>query len=192
MLTKRQRDILDASVAIAAEKGLTKLTIRNVAAAVGITEPAVYRHFSSKLDLLQAILEDLQATIQPHFSILSEMQHSEAQGLLNRFLRGLYGELDAKPAYAVFIFSEELFHLEPKLKGLLGFIIQENLTYVARLFEFLQQQKVCRDDIPAKQLAEVCLGVVRFEIAQWHLSGATYSLASRSSQTAETLSNLFS
>jgi len=69
--TDRQREFLEAAMSIVAADGISRLTIRNVAAAIGVTEPAVYRHFASKLALLTAMLEDLQAAIVPIFRKLA-------------------------------------------------------------------------------------------------------------------------
>jgi AcrR family transcriptional regulator len=47
-LTVRQKDILKAAIAIIANQGYEKLTIKNLATKIGVTEAALYRHFKSK------------------------------------------------------------------------------------------------------------------------------------------------
>ena len=41
MLTGRQQEIINAAMTIIVEQGTHKLTIRNVATSIGVTEPAV-------------------------------------------------------------------------------------------------------------------------------------------------------
>ena len=67
MLSPRQIEILEAAIQLTSESGIQKLTIRNVAAKIGVTEPALYRHFASKHELLVAILAYLQQQIAPNF-----------------------------------------------------------------------------------------------------------------------------
>ena len=44
-LTKRQNEIIDTALNLTASGGIQNLTIKNLADALGITEPAIYRHF---------------------------------------------------------------------------------------------------------------------------------------------------
>ena len=49
--------ILDAATELFSEQGFSETGIDEIGAAVGITGPAVYRHFSGKHDLLVAVIE---------------------------------------------------------------------------------------------------------------------------------------
>ena len=53
--TGRRQQILDAALAIADEKGLEAVTMRAVAARVGVTAMALYPHVASKDDLLDGL-----------------------------------------------------------------------------------------------------------------------------------------
>jgi AcrR family transcriptional regulator len=54
----RRGQILDAALAVFGEKGYEAGTMREIARRVGVTEPAIYRHYESK----EAILADIVAT----------------------------------------------------------------------------------------------------------------------------------
>ena len=45
-LSKRQKEIIGAAISLIAQNGIEGLTTKALAAAVGISEPALYRHFS--------------------------------------------------------------------------------------------------------------------------------------------------
>lgn len=62
--TNRQQEILDAAVRVIESRGFSGLTVRRVADEVGVSEPALYRHFSSKLALLECLLDDRKRHIQ--------------------------------------------------------------------------------------------------------------------------------
>ncbi len=193
MLTKRQRDFLEAAIQIVTDEGLSRLTIRNVAAAVGVTEPAVYRHFSNKLALLTALIEDLQEAILPHFKKLSSpAPSSNMEQLLRAFITGLFGELKNRPTYAVFFFSEEAFHADPQLKPLLQTMMQETLQVLTESFSNLQQQGLCRKDITDSSLAKITMGSIRLSIAWWHLGSSTPERSPELTELAEELINTLS
>lgn len=50
--------LVEAAIALASERGPEGLTLREVAARVGVTHPAAYRHFEDKTALLAALAED--------------------------------------------------------------------------------------------------------------------------------------
>jgi TetR/AcrR family acrAB operon transcriptional repressor len=68
-LTRTQ--ILDASLRLFSEKGFARTSVRDIAGAAGITDAAIYYHFSSKRDLFKALFEERGITLA-----LSELEHA--------------------------------------------------------------------------------------------------------------------
>ena len=60
MHTERQQEIIGNALDLINEKGIQGLTIKNLANRLGITEPAIYRHFENKIQILVAILDLLK------------------------------------------------------------------------------------------------------------------------------------
>ena len=54
---ERRSAIVQAAIRLFAEKGFQGATTRELAAAVGVTEPVLYQHFATKRDLYTAIIE---------------------------------------------------------------------------------------------------------------------------------------
>ena len=50
-LTTRQKQITQIALELIASGGIQNLTIKNIAAQLKITEPAIYRHFNSKAEI---------------------------------------------------------------------------------------------------------------------------------------------
>ncbi len=57
----RRAAILETAIRLFAERGFSGTTTRDLAAAVGVTEPVLYRHFPTKSALYEAILESKTA-----------------------------------------------------------------------------------------------------------------------------------
>jgi AcrR family transcriptional regulator len=53
----RRASIVDAAIHLFAEKGFRGTTTRELAAALGVTEPVLYQHFANKSDIYTAIIE---------------------------------------------------------------------------------------------------------------------------------------
>ncbi|MDY7026787.1 MAG: TetR/AcrR family transcriptional regulator [Spirochaetota bacterium] len=188
-LTDRQRDFLQAAIDIVSREGFSRLTIRNIAAAVGVTEPSVYRHFPNKLSLMTAMLEDLQSAIMPHFLTLRN-GGGESEQRFAQFLHNLFSELKQRPASAPFLFSEEIFHNEPQLRNKLKQVMNENMSVLTEAFESMQTEQVCRGDIRPQEMAFLTLASIRLAVTRWHLSEGTLRLKDLEDNLAATLNTL--
>ncbi|MFI7585282.1 TetR/AcrR family transcriptional regulator [Kocuria sp. M1N1S27] len=60
---QRREDLLATSATLFAERGFTGVSIDDIGAAVGVSGPAVYRHFPSKQAVLGAILLEVSADL---------------------------------------------------------------------------------------------------------------------------------
>jgi AcrR family transcriptional regulator len=54
---ERRNQLIDAALALFAEKGLDNTTIKDLAARVGVAQGLIYHYFASKEDLLVAVIE---------------------------------------------------------------------------------------------------------------------------------------
>ena len=85
-----RQQILDASLRLFSERGFARTTVRDIARQAGITDAAIYYHFESKQELLEALVEErgflnsLQnlARLQAD-APLKETLHWTARGAIN-------------------------------------------------------------------------------------------------------------
>jgi AcrR family transcriptional regulator len=55
---RTRKQILDASLLLFSKRGFARTTVRDIARKAGITDAAIYYHFQSKRDLLEALVEE--------------------------------------------------------------------------------------------------------------------------------------
>jgi AcrR family transcriptional regulator len=86
----RRAGILDTAERLFAEHGYDFVTVRDIAAAAGVTHPLIYYHWGSKRDLLAAVLERNQSRVRsltanltdPREAILSIIENYLEEGRL--------------------------------------------------------------------------------------------------------------
>ena len=54
--TKRQIEIIKSATILIGEKGIQNLTTKNLAEKMSFSEPALYRHFKNKTEILKSVL----------------------------------------------------------------------------------------------------------------------------------------
>jgi len=65
---ERRAAIIDAAVRLFSQRGFRGTTTRDLASAVGVTEPILYQHFATKRDLYRAIIESSCRAERPSYA----------------------------------------------------------------------------------------------------------------------------
>jgi len=104
--TPRQEEILDKALDLIRADGLAGLTMGKVAGLMGFSEPAVYRHFKTKQDLVLGIIRRLEiALLEPMQAIAARADHPAAERICDILLHHL--ELIAENnALPILLFAE--------------------------------------------------------------------------------------
>ena len=70
MYTERQQEIINKSIEIIATKGIQGLTIKNLSKEIGVSEPAIYRHFENGKSRMQAAIDGTMEVLPAIFSAI--------------------------------------------------------------------------------------------------------------------------
>lgn len=93
-----KKAILDAAVSLFVTKGFEQASLREVADAVGITKPSLYYHYSSKLDLLVAVINPLLDELRALADEVEAMPAPDAESrraVLRSYIRAMIRNRDA-------------------------------------------------------------------------------------------------
>lgn len=85
----RRRTLLDAAARLFAESGFNGVSIEDLGAAVGVSGPALYRHFSSKLAVLTALLVEISSELLEggREVVAEQTSESDARSRLEALIR---------------------------------------------------------------------------------------------------------
>ena len=174
-LTDRQKEIVTVSIEIIAEKGIQQLTMKNISKSMGISEPAIYRHFDDKMNILLTILSHFEKNSYLISSkIISNITSAIKQ--IESFFTNHFKQFAANPALAAVIFSEEIFQNDKRLAEQVTTIMQLNQNMIIKIIETGQQNNEIRKDIPKDQLSLIIMGALRLIVAKWRLSKYSFDL----------------
>ena len=168
-LTKRQTEIIEAATILIGKKGLKNLTTKRLAAEMGFSEPALYRHFNGKSALLKAILLFYKNVMKEG---LHEIINSKVNGLqkIHDMLNFQFNHFAKYPAVIMVIFSETSFQYDSVLSTVVADIMKQKRKIVKTMIRAGQEDGSIRNDIEALQLATVIMGSMRFTILRWRMA----------------------
>ena len=186
MITERQQEIIERALELINEMGIQGLTIKNLSKKIGITEPAIYRHFENKIQILIAMLDMLQKNSREIFSneILSE---AETFNKIEKLFFKHFQLFTQRPTMASIIFSEEIFRNEPLLEKKTSEVIEQNNQILINILREGQLKGEIRTDVDATHLALCLLGTLRLFVKKWQLSGYAFSLEQEGKRLVQSL-----
>ncbi len=187
--SKRQLEIIDASLDIIAVDGIQGLTIKNIAKAVSISEPAIYRHFKDKMEILVSILQYFRYEHQTFVKNLDMNNGSVLEKLHGFFIERLRF-FEKRPSFAVTVFSEEVFTNEEKLRSEVVFTMELVSGDMKELLKMGQDQNIFRKDIAVDSLIFVIMGSIRLLVKKWSLSNYEFSLVDEGSRILKDISKM--
>ncbi len=168
MQTERQTQIIEASIEIISKKGIQGLTIKNLSKKIGISEPAIYRHFDSKTEILLTILNNFKEMATFLGGLMKENSGSAADKIEFMFSK-IIAFFSETPSLISVIFSEEIFKNEDILKKKIVEIMDINEQIIEQIIRKGQESGDVRTDINYKNLALIVMGTLRFRVKRWDL-----------------------
>ncbi|MCF8379490.1 MAG: TetR/AcrR family transcriptional regulator [Bacteroidales bacterium] len=186
MQTERQKEIISVALNLISEKGIQGLTIKNLSKEIGISEPAIYRHFESKIDILIAILEFFKKNTELIFKAELSNEANAIKKLEHLFLNH-FATFSITPSMVSVIFSEEIFRNEPLLIEKISEVIATNDKILTSIILAGQNNSEIRSDIEAKNLSIIVMGSLRLFVKKWQFSNYSYNLLEEGTKFFDTV-----
>ncbi len=169
--TDRQIEIIEAATARIDKYGIQNLTIKTLAADINLSEPALYRHFKSKNDILLGLLNYFMIEMKVRIGRLSELEYAMAGAELKAIFNSQFQAFTDKPAVISVIFAESIFHFDRSLSNKVIEIMDLMHQYIKANIDKGQKTGQYSKLIDADTLTTIIIGGVRLTILRWKISG---------------------
>ncbi len=185
-LSKRQNEIVDAALHLTAVYGIQHLTLKNLSNQIGISEPALYRHFRSKSEIVSAMIERFESGCPLECgSALSGFSAVRA------FVSARLQQIDATPDLARVMFAEELFMADPDFSAKLMTMMHKHKSELALHFTEAIKAGELPSGIALDTLFRLVMGPIRLLVKQWGMTCEAFDLQKKGNELLDTLESLF-
>ncbi len=181
---ERREQVVAATLELLSETPIDQISTRQIARAVGLTQPALFRHFRSR----DAILREVVAAVRERFAALATElleQNRAPAARLRALAAGLCALVEENPGVPRLLFHDpggsEGASFQPPLAHLVS--MQESL--VAELLRELQRDGDVDEGVDAEEAARLFVALVQGVLLQWEASGRAAPLARRGAALVE-------
>ena len=175
----RQEQIVHAAMNLIASRGLKGLSMAALANRIGLVPSAIYRHFKSKDDIVDMILDFIQERLLTNIRLACE-EASEPTERLHRILKRHVETLRKNRAIPRIIFTEDVFAGNPKRKNRVYGIINGYLDGLNEIIREGQRKDQIRSDMDSKTVALMFLGMIQPGVILWFLSDGKFDIREHS------------
>ncbi len=175
----RQEQIIQAAMNLIASRGLKGLSMAALANRIGLVPSAIYRHFKSKNDIVDMILDFIQERLLTNIRITCK-ETSEPMERLQRILKRHVETLRKNRAIPRIIFTEDIFSGNPKRRTKVYRIVSGYLEDMNKIIQDGQEKRQIRSDMDSKTVALMFLGMIQPGAILWFLSDGKFDMSKQS------------
>jgi len=175
---ERPQELLDAALAVFAERGYRNARIDDVAEAAGVTKGAVYHHFANKEQLLSRAIEHYLATAFGDLDALLRGEGGPASVRIRMLLRRGFGSADPKRRRVLALLLQDLRHDVPRAyRQWLAGGPMKGWQLLADLIEEGKTNGEFRPDVDAESAARVTIAGLMAQLVWQQLAREVPGLA---------------
>jgi len=170
----RRSQIVETTLALLADAPIDTLTTRQIAERIGISQPALFRHFRSRGEILEAVVDHArEALARVASGVLAH--DGTAAARLEGLGRGLFEHTTVHPGLLRLLFHHATGDDGPFRKRLAHLVAMQR-ALAEEVVRGGQRNGDVSSEVDAIQAAALFLALVQGTLLQWQLSGRTLSL----------------
>lgn len=184
---ERRSQIIEVAMKIINEEGYGAFTTRRLAEKIGISEPALYRHYKSKDDIIVHILGKMK---ELWISIKSETDKAQdLEEKLCHFVMMHFRYIEQNPDILAILFADEYLRLNENVRTELFKVTDIRFAYLHKLLdEGIKSGKIKGSNPDA--LAIIVVGAIRTTALNWRNSNYAYPLTELGEDICLNLTNM--
>lgn len=159
-MSNRRTQILDTALALAFDGGPNAVTTVAIAQCLGLTQPAIYRHFRSKADLWRAITDRLGGEIAANIDAATTLE-APAIDRLRALVLGHLALVSRTPALPEIMVARDSDDAKAAMRAAMRERILAFQAALVHLCAEAQSEDALRGNISPNDLATLLMGVLQ-------------------------------
>ncbi len=185
----RQIELINAAGKILTTAGVAGLTTKRLALEVGFSESAIYRHFSSKEDIVLAMLDFMENSMEERYQTACHTKDLPEDQFRCLF-QNQCDFFSNNTHFVTAFFSDGLMEQSQAINDGLLKVMNLKQKYLIPILNRGQKEGTFNSAIKSEVLSEIIVGTFRFNMLQWKLNNFSYDIKNKGAVLTETLLEL--
>jgi len=177
----RQEQIAQAALELVTRHGLKRLNVAGLARQVGVVPSALYRHYQSKEEVLEIVLDLISRRLVENVQAVRK-ESADPLECLHRLLSRHVQLIHDNVVIPRVIFSEEIFGDHPRRRQRMHQIIRGYLKKVHELIREGQCQGRIRPDLAPDAGSVMFLGLLQPAVILWLMSNGAFDVVAHAEE----------
>jgi AcrR family transcriptional regulator len=175
----RQQQIVDAARKLIFKYGSEHLTVKRIAVEVGISEAAIYRHFTSKKDILSFLLVHIEEVLLADISrAMSEEGPMTLDGI-EKAIQTHFTAIDLRKGVSFQVIAEIISLGDKKLNKQASQTIGKYISSLQDLLAEGVKTGCIRSDLDLEAAATLLFGLIQGLVNLWSLGNSGFTLTEK-------------
>lgn len=180
----RKAEIIDATLRLADKFGPDRLTTETIANAVGLTQPAIFRHFPKKQDLWEAVAARVGSMMEARWK-KAQTGDTRATDRIRALIGAQLRLIQSTPAIPAILFSRELHTKNKGLRTAFFGLMSRFHRLIAGLVTQACAAGELRHDLDPDDAAFLIIGLVQGLAVRWSISDRNFNLVEEGNRLLE-------
>ena len=173
-ISTRQLEIIEAAGKILTQSGVSGLTIKNLAKEMRFAESAIYRHFTSKEEIIVSMLNYLAENMDERLSNLTDLPDPEEK--FKSLFNEQFNYFKKNPHFAVAVFADGLMEESGRINEAILKIMAVKIKHLMPLIKEGQQKGIFNDAITPEDLIHIVMGAFRLHMYKWRVADFKFDI----------------
>ncbi len=171
----RQQQITEAALQVIGEKGIRGATTSEIAAAVGISEGNLYRHFKNKEEIIKSVIDKIGGDLASILAAVTEIDDplQKLETIFKNHLMYVEGHVGIPRT----IFSEEALVGNDNLRAQIGSTILTYFQGIKKIIEQGQRRGDIDEGMDPHAITSMFIGTIYFVVTRWMMTNFSLVLA---------------
>jgi AcrR family transcriptional regulator len=170
----RRKQIIDALRKLIIECGSENVTVRRIAKEIGVSQGAIYRHFKSKREILDFLVDYIEE------SLIGDIEKNDPRAktleTLENILKNHISAVEQKKGVSFLVVAEIISLGDKRLNRKIYDVLNNYISHIKDIIIGGIQSEEIKADIDPGITATTFFGVIQGLVSLWALSNYTFTL----------------
>jgi TetR/AcrR family fatty acid metabolism transcriptional regulator len=185
-ISDRQFEIIEAAGKILTTSGVSGLTIKNLAKEMKFSESAIYRHFTSKEQIIIAMLEYLAKSMDERYTQAISSKQTPIEKFSTLF-QNQFSFFKQNPHFVAAVFSDGLMEESERINETIMKIMSIKMKHLKPIILEGQQKEVFTNSLKSDELIHIIMGTFRLQMYKWRVSNFQFDITKSGNNMIESV-----